>query len=67
MKIRITNEALFNAKKVEAEFVGTTLNITYYEDDTLKTIDAWGEINSNHYEEEFGFQLVPNHTQDDTD
>jgi hypothetical protein len=66
MKIRITNEALFNAKKVEAEFVGTTLNITYYDDDTLKTIEAWGEIGESDYEEQLGFQLL-NHTQDDTD
>jgi len=66
MKIRITNEALFNAKKVEAEFVGTTLTITYYDDDTLKTIEAWGEIGESDYEEQLGFQLL-NHTQDDTD
>ncbi len=65
MHIKITNEALYNAKKVEAEFIGTTLSITYYEDDTLKTMEVWGELGGTDYEEEFGFQLITTH--DDTD
>jgi hypothetical protein len=60
MQIKITNEALYNAKKVEAEFIGGTLSIVYLEDDTIKTMEVWGEIGATDYAEEFGFTLTSN-------
>ena len=60
MQIKIINEALFNAKKVEAEFIGGTLSIVYLEDETLKTMEVWGEIGATDYAEEFGFTLISN-------
>jgi hypothetical protein len=60
MNIKITNEALFNAKKVEAEFIGGTLSIVYQEDETIKSFEAWGELGVHDYEGEFGFTLTSN-------
>jgi hypothetical protein len=60
MKIKITDQQLYNDKRVEAEFIGGTLSIIWEEDDSVMSREEWGELNPSEYEQEFGFTLTNN-------
>jgi hypothetical protein len=60
MKIKITDQQLYDTKRVNADFIGGTLYITWYEDECVMSCEEFGEFYPSEYEQEFGFTLTSN-------
>ncbi len=60
MKIKITDQQLYNDKRVEAQFIGGTLYISWYEDECVMSCEELGEFYPSEYEQDFGFTLISN-------
>jgi hypothetical protein len=69
MKTKITNQALFEAKqvKVDLSITGKSYNVSVsWVDDGQHIYQEWdGEFGTNDFLEEFGFQLVPDHKEEE--
>jgi hypothetical protein len=60
MEITITNQQLYSSKRVEAQFIGGILYITWYEDECVMSCEEFEEFYPSEYEQEFGFTLTSN-------
>jgi hypothetical protein len=71
MKTKITNQALFEAKqvKVDLSITGKAYNVSVsWVDDGQHIYQEWdGEFGTNDFLEDFGFQLVPDHEEQQED